>query len=57
MREKPLTSRYKSLLTAMYQTPLKKWQFDFTAQLNGGGRMPDPDKDNPLWENSIMHIL
>lgn len=49
LREKPLTSRYKGLLTVMYQAPLKKWQFDFTTQLNGGGRMPDPDPVNPLW--------
>lgn len=41
LREKPLTNRYKSLFTASYQTPLKKWQFDFTAQLNGDGRLPD----------------
>ena len=41
LREKPLNSRSKSLITASYQTPLKKWQFDFTAQFNGGGRLPD----------------
>ncbi len=50
LREKPLTSRYKTLLTLSYQTRLKKWQFDATGQLNGGGRMPDPDPDQPLWE-------
>lgn len=38
--EKPLTSKYKGLLTASYQTPLGLWQFDVTLQLNGGGRMP-----------------
>ncbi len=53
LREKPLTSRYKGLLTMGYQTPLKKWQFDFTSQLNGGGRMPDPDPVNPLWEKEF----
>ena len=42
LREKPLTSKYKGLLTASYQTPLGLWQFDATIQLNGGGRMPDP---------------
>lgn len=42
LREKPLTSRYKGLFTASYKTPLGKWQFDATLQLNGGGRMPDP---------------
>ena len=42
LRERPLTSRYKGLLTASYQTPLGIWQFDLTLQLNGGGRMPEP---------------
>ncbi len=50
---KPLTSRYKALLTGSYETPLKKWQFDLTAQFNGGGRMPTPDAANPLWETSF----
>ena len=40
--KKPLVSDYKGLLTASYQTPLKKWQFDLTGQFNGGGRMPTP---------------
>ncbi|WP_458408762.1 TonB-dependent receptor [Bacteroides congonensis] len=40
--ERPLTSKYKGLLTASYQTPLGIWQFDATLQLNGGGRMPSP---------------
>ena len=39
--EKPLTSRYKGLVTASYKTPLGIWQFDATLQLNGGGRMPN----------------
>ena len=39
---KPLQSRYKALLTASYKTPLALWQFDATAVLNGGGRMPQP---------------
>lgn len=42
LREKPLTGKYKGLLTASYQTPLGLWQFDATLQLNGGGRMPNP---------------
>ena len=41
LREKPLNSRYKALLTASYKTPLELWQFDATLQYNGGGRMPD----------------
>lgn len=47
---RPLMNDYKGLITASYQTPLKKWQFDATAQFNGGGRMPTPDVQNPLWE-------
>lgn len=50
LREKPLTNRFKALITTSYTTPLKHWQFDFTAQFNGGGRMPDPDPSNPLWD-------
>ena len=42
LMEKPLTSRYKGLLTASYKTPKGQWQVDATAQLNGGGRMPTP---------------
>ncbi len=38
---KPLQSRYKGLLTLSYKTPLGLWQFDATAALNGGGRMPE----------------
>lgn len=50
---KPLSSRYKALVTASYETPLKKWQFDLTTQFNGGGRMPIPDSENPLWNTSF----
>lgn len=41
LRERPLQNRFKGLITTSYQTPLKKWQFDLTAQFNGPGRMPD----------------
>jgi len=41
LREKPLNSRYKGLVTATYKTPLEIWQFDLTLQINGDGRMPD----------------
>lgn len=53
LREKALNNRSKSLVTLSYETPLKKWQFDYTAQFNGGGRMPDPDPVNPLWEKEF----
>lgn len=51
-RSKPLLNDYKALATASYQTPLGKWQFDLTAQFNGGGRMPTPDATNPLWDET-----
>ena len=40
LRTKPLASRYKGILTASYLTHLRKWQFDYTLQLNGPGRIP-----------------
>ena len=54
---KPLTSRYKALATASYETPLKKWQFDFTTQFNGSGRMPTPDATNPLWDKNFKSFV
>ncbi|WP_373726173.1 TonB-dependent receptor [Bacteroides heparinolyticus] len=54
LMEKPLTGKYKGLLTASYQTPLALWQFDVTLQMNGGGRMPAPYKlenGDWTWEN------
>lgn len=51
--KKPLVSDYKGLLTASYQTPLKKWQADLTGQFNGGGRMPAPDTKNPQWDTKF----
>jgi len=53
LTKKPLSSDYKALLTASYQTPLRKWQFDLTAQFNGGGRMPEPAAQNPLWNKTF----
>lgn len=37
---KPLTSKYKGLITMNYSDRLKKWMFDYTVQVNGGGRIP-----------------
>ena len=48
-RSRPLASRYKALFTANYQTPMRRWQIDLTLQLNGPGRLPQPDSENPLW--------
>ncbi|MBQ3313891.1 MAG: TonB-dependent receptor, partial [Prevotella sp.] len=55
LREKPLTNRYKGLITAQYKPGLGKWQFDATLQLNGGGRMPDAyttTNGQPAWESN-----
>lgn len=53
LMKKPLVSDYKALLTGSYETRLKKWVFDLTAQFNGGGRMPTPDAVNPLWKTTF----
>ncbi len=50
--ESPLMSRFKGLLTTSYLTKLEKWQFDFTAQFNGPGRIPATFTDNPEYVRS-----
>ncbi|MEG1950589.1 MAG: TonB-dependent receptor [Odoribacter sp.] len=40
LRRAPLQSKYKGLLNLSYYTNMKKWQFDFTTQFNGSGRIP-----------------
>lgn len=50
--QKPLTSPHKFLLTAGYTPMMGIWQFDVTATLNGGGRMPTPytlPNGSPSW--------
>lgn len=39
LRLRPLTSRYKGLLTLSYKTPTELWQFDVTGHLNGKGKL------------------
>lgn len=54
--ERPLTARYKGLVSLSYRSPLEKWQVDATLQLNGGGRMPTPRLDAngvALWSESF----
>ena len=46
--EKPLTSRYKGLLTVAWKPYMGLIQVDVTLQLNGGGRMPKPV--DGLWQ-------
>ncbi|MGN1257209.1 MAG: TonB-dependent receptor plug domain-containing protein, partial [Bacteroidaceae bacterium] len=41
LRRRPLTSRYKGLLTMGYKTPLELWHFDVTSSVNGGGVLYD----------------
>lgn len=41
LRWKPLTSRYKGLLTLSYKTPLELWQVDVTGQLIGPSALYD----------------
>lgn len=41
LEKDPLKNDYKGLFNISYRTPNRKWQFDFTTQLNGGGRLPD----------------
>ncbi len=48
LMERPLNSKYKGLLTLSYATPLKKWQFDYTLQFNGGGRVPTTLENSPV---------
>ncbi|MBN2681063.1 MAG: TonB-dependent receptor, partial [Bacteroidales bacterium] len=42
---KPLVNRYKGLINLSYKTNLDKWQFDFTAQINGDGRLPSTESN------------
>ena len=44
LTDRALQGKWKGLLSASYKTPLGKWQFDATLQLNGGGRLPNPYK-------------
>ncbi len=43
--ERPLVSRYKTLLNLQYATPMRRWVFDATAQLNGATRLTALDGD------------
>lgn len=56
LRERPLMSRYKGLISVNYKTPLELWQFDVTCQLNGKGRLPKPYIDEhgeSSWDNTF----
>lgn len=54
LMDRPLTGKYKGLVTASYKTPLGLWQVDATWALNGGGRMPTPyttANGTPSWDS------
>ena len=54
LRPKALTNRFKGVITTSYQTPLKKWQFDVTAQFNGVSRVPDGFEQPFTWYPQLM---
>lgn len=54
LRSKALSNRFKGIITTSYQTPLKKWQFDITAQFNGVSRMPDGFQQPFTWYPQLM---
>ena len=54
LRPKALTNRYKGVISTSYQTPLKKWQFDVTAQFNGVSRVPDGFEQPFTWYPQLM---
>ena len=58
--EKPLTSRYKGLVTINWKPRMAIWQFDVTLSLNGGGRMPKPylqADGTPSWDEEFPAYL
>ncbi len=54
LRPKALYNRFKGVISTSYQTPLKKWQFDATAQFNGVGRVPDGFEQPFTWYPQLM---
>ena len=49
LRSKPLVSRYKGLFTLSYLNHLRKWQYDYTLQLNGPGRVPSTNSNPEMY--------
>lgn len=47
LKQEALVNKYKGLLNLSYATNLKKWQFDFTTQLNGDSRIPTTATNPP----------
>ncbi len=58
LKNKALIKRDKALLTASYATFYDKWQFDFTAQINGESRLPNYiDDDDKLIKGEFSPIF
>ena len=55
--ERPLTSRFKTLLNLQYATNYRRWVFDVTAQLNGPMRRPSLDGDLSREELSPVYPM
>ena len=60
--ERPLVSRYKTLLNIQYATKFRRWVFDATAQLNGPSRIPtqngilDDDSYSPRYPMFYVQV-
>ena len=55
--ERPLVSRFKTLLNIQYATRMRKWTFDVTAQLNGKSRIPTQTGDLSQSEYSPIYPM
>ncbi len=55
--ERPLVSRYKTLLNVQYASHMRRWTFDVTAQLNGSSRLPVQDGDITNYEESPAYPM
>jgi outer membrane receptor for ferrienterochelin and colicins len=58
--DKPFISKHKAFLNAAYSTNLDEWNFDFTADLNGGGRVPSSKQlpaDNQMAEEFDPFVI
>lgn len=65
LKQKPMTNRYKGLLSLGYATRFDKWKFDLTGQFNGPMRLPSTEKMppslqrpslSPAWINLLAQV-
>ncbi|MGD9994925.1 MAG: TonB-dependent receptor plug domain-containing protein [Salinivirgaceae bacterium] len=47
LRNVPMISRYKGMLSAQYRTNMDKWQFDATLQFHGQSTLPNTSGNRP----------